>query len=45
MKAMRLLEYGRQLVFDDVPTPAIARDEVLVKIQSTAVNQDRKSVV
>jgi NADPH:quinone reductase-like Zn-dependent oxidoreductase len=38
MKAMRLLEYGRQLVFDDVPTPAIARDEVLVKIQSTAVN-------
>jgi NADPH:quinone reductase-like Zn-dependent oxidoreductase len=35
---MRLLEYGGQLVFDDVPTPAIARDEVLVKIKSTAVN-------
>jgi NADPH:quinone reductase-like Zn-dependent oxidoreductase len=38
MKAVRLLEYGGQLVFDDVPTPAIARDEVLVKIKSTAVN-------
>jgi NADPH:quinone reductase-like Zn-dependent oxidoreductase len=38
MKAVRLLEYGGELVFDDVPTPAIARDEVLVKIQSTAVN-------
>ena len=38
MKAVRLLEYGGQLVFNDVPTPAIARDEVLVKINSTAVN-------
>jgi NADPH:quinone reductase-like Zn-dependent oxidoreductase len=38
MKAVRLLEYGGQLVFNDVPTPAIARDEVLVKIKSTAVN-------
>jgi NADPH:quinone reductase-like Zn-dependent oxidoreductase len=38
MKAVRLLEYGGQLVFDDVPTPTIARDEVLVKIRSTAVN-------
>jgi NADPH:quinone reductase-like Zn-dependent oxidoreductase len=38
MKAARLLEYGGQLVFDDVPTPMIARDEVLVKIRSTAVN-------
>ena len=38
MKAVRLLEYGGQLVFDDVPTPTIARDEVLVKIKSTAVN-------
>jgi NADPH:quinone reductase-like Zn-dependent oxidoreductase len=38
MKAVRLLEYGGQLVLDDVPTPAIARDEVLVKIKSTAVN-------
>ena len=38
MKAVRLLEYGGQLAFDDVPTPTIARDEVLVKIKSTAVN-------
>src|SRR6202140_1279936 len=38
MKAIRLLEYGGQLVFNDVPAPAIARDEVLVKIKSTAVN-------
>src|SRR4051812_7217818 len=38
MKAVRLLEYGGQLVFDEVPTPTIARDEVLVKIKSTAVN-------
>jgi NADPH:quinone reductase-like Zn-dependent oxidoreductase len=38
MKAIRLLEFGGQLVFDDVPAPAIARDEVLVKIKSTAVN-------
>jgi NADPH:quinone reductase-like Zn-dependent oxidoreductase len=38
MKAVRLLEYGGQLVFNDVPTPTIARDEILVKIQSTAVN-------
>ena len=38
MKAVRLLEYGGQLVFDDVPTPTIARDEVLVKVTSTAVN-------
>jgi NADPH:quinone reductase-like Zn-dependent oxidoreductase len=38
MKAVRLLEYGGQLVFNDVPTPTIARDEVLVKIKSTAVN-------
>src|SRR3989449_9504882 len=38
MKAVRLLEYGGQLVFHDVPTPAIARDEILVKIKSTAVN-------
>jgi NADPH:quinone reductase-like Zn-dependent oxidoreductase len=33
-----LLEYGGQLVFSDVPTPTIARDEILVKIRSTAVN-------
>ena len=38
MKAVRLLEYGGQLVFNDVPTPAITRDEVLVKIKATAVN-------
>src|SRR5262249_43848337 len=38
MKAVRLLEYGGQLAFDDVPTPTIARDEILVKISSTAVN-------
>lgn len=38
MKAVRLLDYGGQLVFNEVPTPTIARDEVLVKIKSTAVN-------
>ena len=38
MKAVRLLEYGGQLVFNDVPTPTTARDEILVKIKSTAVN-------
>ena len=37
MKAVRLLEFGGQLVFDDVPAPTIARDEILVKIRSTAV--------
>ena len=38
MKALRLLEYGGQLVFSDIPTPTIARDEILVKVRSTAVN-------
>src|SRR6266699_1386739 len=38
MKAVRLLEYGGELVFDDVPTPTIARDEILVQVKSTAVN-------
>ncbi len=38
MKAVELLEYGGQLVFNDVQTPTIARDEILVKIKSTAVN-------
>ena len=38
MKAVTLLEYGGQLVFNDVPTPTIARDEILVKVKSTAVN-------
>ena len=38
MKAVRLLEYGGQLVYNEVPTPVIARAEILVKIKSTAVN-------
>src|SRR6266700_6581671 len=38
MKAVRLQEYGGQLVFDDLPMPAIGRDEILVKVRSTAVN-------
>src|SRR5437867_10798915 len=38
MNAVRLLEYGGQLVFNDIPTPTIARDEILVKIKSSAVN-------
>jgi NADPH:quinone reductase-like Zn-dependent oxidoreductase len=38
VKAVRLLDYGGQLVFTDVATPTIARDEILVKIKSTAVN-------
>ena len=38
MKAVRLLESGGQLVFNDVPTSTIARDEILVKVKSTAVN-------
>ena len=38
MNAVRLLEYGGQLVFSDVPTPMIATDEILVKVKSTAVN-------
>src|SRR5450432_4939372 len=38
MKAIRLLEYGGQLALDDVPTPMIARDEILVKVRGTAVN-------
>src|ERR1700746_2018622 len=38
MKAVRLLEYGGQLIFNDVPTPAIARDEIVLKTKSTAVN-------
>jgi NADPH:quinone reductase-like Zn-dependent oxidoreductase len=38
MKAVRVLEYGGQLVFDELPKPAIARDEILVKIKSTTVN-------
>jgi NADPH:quinone reductase-like Zn-dependent oxidoreductase len=38
MKAIRLLEYGGQLEFNDIPTPKIAGDEVLVKVKSTTVN-------
>src|ERR1700741_4733896 len=38
MKAVRVLEYGGQLVYDEVPKPAIARDEILVKIKGTTVN-------
>src|SRR5690349_2967918 len=38
MKAVRLFEYGGPLVYNDVPTPTIARDEILVKVRSTAVN-------
>jgi NADPH:quinone reductase-like Zn-dependent oxidoreductase len=38
MKAVRVLEYGGPLVFNDVPTPMIAGDEILVKVKSTAVN-------
>ena len=38
MKAVRLLEYGGPLAFDDAPTPTIAGDEILVKVESTAVN-------
>jgi NADPH:quinone reductase-like Zn-dependent oxidoreductase len=38
MKAVRVLDYGGELVFSDVPTPTIAGDEILVKVKSTAVN-------
>ena len=38
MKAMRLHEYGGPLALEDVPTPAIGDDELLVKLKSTAVN-------
>jgi NADPH:quinone reductase-like Zn-dependent oxidoreductase len=38
MKAVRVLEYGGQLVLNEVPTPTIARDEILVKVKSTAIN-------
>src|SRR6185295_14931928 len=37
MKAVRVLEFGGPLVFNDVPTPTIARDQILVKVKSTAV--------
>ena len=46
MKAVRLLEYGGLLVvFNDVPTPTIARDEILVKIKNrTTLNHKQKEI-
>jgi len=38
MKAIRLLEYGGQLVFNDVPTPTIARGRDPGEDQEYAVN-------
>ena len=38
MKAVRVWQYGGPLVFNDAPASTIARDEILVKIKSTAVN-------
>jgi len=38
MKAVRLFEYGGNLVLDDVPRPPITQDEILVKIKSTGIN-------
>jgi NADPH:quinone reductase-like Zn-dependent oxidoreductase len=38
MKAVKLLEYGGQLVLTDVPMPTIGPDEVLVRVRSSAVN-------
>jgi NADPH:quinone reductase-like Zn-dependent oxidoreductase len=38
MKAVRVLEYGGPLVFDDVPRPAISAGEILVRIKATTVN-------
>ena len=38
MKAVRVLEYGGPLGFEDVKAPTIAGDEILVKVKSTAVN-------
>jgi NADPH:quinone reductase-like Zn-dependent oxidoreductase len=38
MKAVRVLAYGGQPVFDEAPTPTIASDGILVRIKSTAVN-------
>jgi NADPH:quinone reductase-like Zn-dependent oxidoreductase len=38
MKAVRVLEYGGELEFDNIATPTIASDEILVKVKSTAVN-------
>src|SRR5690242_309254 len=38
MKAVRVLAYGGELVFSDVPRPVITRNQILVKTRSTAVN-------
>ena len=38
MKALRVLEYGGELVLGELPMPTIARDEILVKVRSTTVN-------
>jgi NADPH:quinone reductase-like Zn-dependent oxidoreductase len=38
MKAVRLFQYGGNLVLDDAPTPPITQDQILVKIKSAAVN-------
>jgi D-arabinose 1-dehydrogenase-like Zn-dependent alcohol dehydrogenase len=38
MKAVAVLEYGGPLVFNDVPTPTISHDDILVRVKSTAVN-------
>jgi NADPH:quinone reductase-like Zn-dependent oxidoreductase len=38
MKAVSVSEYGGPLTFNDVPTPKISHDEILVKVKSTAVN-------
>ena len=41
MKAVRLLEYGGQLVFNDVPTPTIARDTLLGRSPARALSRAR----
>jgi NADPH:quinone reductase-like Zn-dependent oxidoreductase len=38
MKAVRVLEYGGKLELNDIPVPAVAPDEVLVKVRSSGVN-------
>src|SRR5260370_38613126 len=38
MNAIRLLEYGGELVFNDVPTPTIACNEILVTLRITPFN-------
>jgi NADPH:quinone reductase-like Zn-dependent oxidoreductase len=38
MKAVRVLEYGGPLVFDEVPAPTIAGGEILLRVKSTAAN-------